>query len=321
MKSSVWKEISRPSVKANLLPEELLVEEIIMNSDDPTIISFCNINKKFQNICNNDEFWLRLYYKHFSKTGTDEGLDFINYKDLFRMTFVLYNLKNLLNYNSIKQLYYADNIDLSNKNLDKFPLGLLELYYSETVNLSDNYIKILPDEIDKMINLTELDLSLNNISVLPINFYFLTNLTFLDLRNNRIEIINDNIGKLLNLEYLNLSSNMILRLPDTFYNLIKLKFLNLSFNQITNISYLIGKLRNLLILDIQYNKIKSIPNDINKLISLDYLILNNNSIKKNNISFDDYYSKYLDTLNSDDDYCDICGYYVNCNYCMNRGRH
>lgn len=277
----VWRPV-KPVGKITLLPNELIIDEIITKSDDLNIINICNVDKRFREICDDDKFWQKLYYKHFAHTGMDQLLDVdINsYKELFRLTYLLNNISNLTGY-SIDYLFGIGDIQLTNQNINKFPLGLFELDQIDYLDLQHNNIEVIPREINTLRYLTHLDLHFNQIKVIPEEIYLLSKLVYLNLAFNKIIMISDQISQLKQLEYLNLSANKLNVIPSQLPS--KLKFVNFAHNNINIIPSTINNLQYLLILDIHYNYIKTLPN-INNLQLLEYLILSHNPIKEININ-------------------------------------
>ena len=272
------------------LPQELLIEEIVMKSDDPAVVTICNLNQNYREICNDEQFWKRLYYKHFSQSGMDDYLDiFESYKKLFRMTYILDQVAYLSNRYEIDDLYHAGEINLQDLGLVKFPPGLFELDQLFDIDLSYNSITVIPDKIAIFTNLRSLDLSRNNIILLSDGLYSLSNLKFLDLAYNYIEIIDDKISQLTGLEYLNLSNNRIELLPKDLFKLTDLEFLNLSNNDLYGLDKSISKLSRLIVLDIHSNR-SSFKNMFINSKKLEQIITDDNYGKLQ--TFDQYYKKY-----------------------------
>lgn len=57
------------TVKSQLLPDEIIIEEIIMHADTPDFMAICNTNKKFKSICDNELFWKKMVYKYYADSG------------------------------------------------------------------------------------------------------------------------------------------------------------------------------------------------------------------------------------------------------------
>lgn len=122
-------------------------------------------------------------------------------------------------------------LDLSKRELDRFPVEILQYPNLKILLLYGNNIKSIPDLIGSFSSLIRLDLSNNQIENLPASFANLTKLESLDLSNNDLSETNLNFANLEKLEILSLANNQIKSLP-TFQNLPKLRILDLSFNKI-----------------------------------------------------------------------------------------
>src|SRR6266446_6707699 len=106
------------------LPAEVILEEIIVkNKDVSTILATCRSNKVFQDLCRNDNFWLKLYYKYYGDSGMLEIIQgenrFINWYELFKLCFALNKVLVWGYFNSskydIKKLYITFKINIFEK--------------------------------------------------------------------------------------------------------------------------------------------------------------------------------------------------------------
>jgi hypothetical protein len=48
-----------------LLPNEIILEEILNNTDIDNFINICKANKCYYKYCSNDLFWEKLYHKYY----------------------------------------------------------------------------------------------------------------------------------------------------------------------------------------------------------------------------------------------------------------
>lgn len=80
----------------------------------------------------------------------------------------------------------AQNLDLSNMQLEILPVSLFSLKNVLNLNLSNNKLKEVDIMIENMVNLTELNLENNNIETLPQEMLNLANLTKVNLNNNPV---------------------------------------------------------------------------------------------------------------------------------------
>lgn len=148
-------------------------------------------------------------------------------------------------------------LDLSNQNLDSFPMYILGLKNLRKLNLSNNRIKEIPREIESLKFLQTLDLSNNQIQNIYSKFFNLKNLRILNLNNNKIKSLPIQILKLSSLISLHISNNSIEDLSESFFTL-----------------------HNLRELDLSKNNIKKLPSEIKYLNNLRKLWLNNLDLKQ-----------------------------------------
>jgi Leucine-rich repeat (LRR) protein len=158
------------SHKIFTLPNEILLEEIIMNNLDPqSIVSICSSNKSFRELCNNDDFWKELYLGYYGDTGMSSAGYFSSWYNLFKKCYALEELLLYPVFNDfdMKELFQTHVLVIENRNLKIIPREIRELYMLTELVLSYNIIKKIPNEIGKLIGLTVLNLQRNNIEHLP----------------------------------------------------------------------------------------------------------------------------------------------------------
>jgi len=180
---------------------------IAINLDIPELLSFCESNKKInQIICKKDEIW----YKKLNKDFPNWENFNINQskKDIYKKIYELKILKKKLNLKyDILELYNLDYLDLYGKNIISLPkeigaLSNLEIFYLVKTGLSE-----LPKEIGKLQKLKELDLRNNNLIELPKEIEKLQKLEGLALSGNKIKKWPQEIEKLQNLQTLDIDKN------------------------------------------------------------------------------------------------------------------
>jgi len=120
------------------------------------------------------------------------------------------------------------------------------------LDLSNKNLKRFPEEIFQCTNLTKLILSNNSIGKVPQEIRLLRKLKVLDLSNNKIKQLYADIFKLPKLETLNVSNNQIKTLPSQLED-SSLKALLLQNNVITSINEAL--IKNLEKLNISHNDI------------------------------------------------------------------
>ena len=133
-------------------------------------------------------------------------------------------------------------IDLSQTELNDFPISVLNFTNLRILDLSANYIGAIPEDIGHLDSLIELRLNGNEIKNIP-----------------------DSICSLKKLEKLHLGDNKLVSLPICIGNLKSLKYLYLGENQLDMVPSSISKLSNLIKIDLSYNQFKEIPKVIRNL--------------------------------------------------------
>lgn len=147
-----------------------------------------------------------------------------------------------------------------------------------TLDLRGEGLRVLPDEIGKLIRLNKLRLDRNDLDALPVEIGRLTNLEQLDLDSNQLSLLPAEIGQLTNLERLTLGGNKLSALPAEIGQLVNLEWLALSSNQVSTLPPEIGNLAKLEALWMDDNQLESLPAEIGWLTHLTKLILGGNRL-------------------------------------------
>ena len=121
----------------SLLPDEIILHELLEKMSLYEFIDFCNTNKKYKRMCENDLFWKNMYIKYYGDSNID---DLKSYYETFKLCHQLSLLikKLELNY-SLYNLYHLDTLYLDNNQLIEVPkeIGLLTnlktLYLAKTL--------------------------------------------------------------------------------------------------------------------------------------------------------------------------------------------
>ncbi len=186
---------------------------------------------------------------------------------------------------------WADENEVSEDILPRNKQNLIDL--TELFLKNYLFLKSLPKEIGKLINLTKLSLNNNNLSFLPKEIWELTNLTWLDLGNNELSELPKEIGQLTNLTWLNLQGSKVIyvesyndypekywftQLPKEIGQLINLLELNFANNELTQLPKEIWKLTNLTKLNLEGNNFSELPKEIGQLSNLLELNLSGNGL-------------------------------------------
>ena len=127
-------------------------------------------------------------------------------------------------------------LDLERNEIETFlPLHLLKSL--EVLKLKQNFIRFIPPEIEKLVQLKYFDISENQLVAISSELRFLTNLVTLDLSNNQLVLlppfppqVGPILGMLASLETLNVSKNRLCDLPTDLWQATMLKELNLLEN-------------------------------------------------------------------------------------------
>lgn len=159
------------------------------------------------------------------------------------------------------------------------------------LNISDTCLKVIPDDIGRLVNLQSilifsneieqlnenicklkklkvLDFSRNRISVIPSGINTLPQLTSINLSSNQLEEF-PQLNALPNLIYLDLSNNQLVVFPDVCYvENSHLSDLKLNNNKITDIPGTINVLPVLKNFDISNNELKIIPQEVSEIVKL-----------------------------------------------------
>jgi Leucine-rich repeat (LRR) protein len=157
----------------------------------------------------------------------------------------------------------------------KIPDEMILFTTSKKLTVNHNRLKILPKNIDNLINLTMITVAVNNIVILPKNICNLINLEYLVVSYNQISVIPKNIGRLINLVHLEIANNKIKIIPKNMGNLIKLKFLNINTNPL---EFIDNKLKNLVELKkirLSNGQFELLPKKLQNLIDIKKIKLNN----------------------------------------------
>jgi Leucine-rich repeat (LRR) protein len=260
-----------------LLPDEIILEEILNNTNIDNFINICKANKRYYEYCRDDLFWEKLYYKYYdnSQMFDDTKSYYETFKLCYRLDYLIKKLK--LNY-SIYDLYNTENLLLYNKILSEIPKEIGQLQKLKRLALRNNKLNEIPKEIGQLQKLKRLDLSYNKLSEIPKEIGLLLKLQFLDLSDNKLSEIPKEIRQLQNLQELYLNNNELSEIPKEIVQLQKLKSLDLSDNNLSEIPKEIGQLQKLQFLDLSYNKLSEIPKEIGQFRELKELNLRNNKL-------------------------------------------
>lgn len=177
--------------------------------------------------------------------------------------------------------YWEDiTINLSDLNLNRFPIGLVVLrLFSPNISLlcSNNNLQQIPKWLLKL-KIHQLDLSNNNLEVFPAQILKMQRMGVLDLSNNRLNSIPSLLGNLNNMKSLEVSHNQLTNLPSSISTLPKLVALHVKNNNLSNLPISFSNLKTLATLDVSNNTNLSTLFNMFNLKSLGGLDIRNTAI-------------------------------------------
>lgn len=94
-------------------PDEMIME-LLNNMSLPEFIDFCSTNKKYHNICKNEQYWKR-YYEQFNIDLKSKFPD-LSY---MRLVQILYNIKQILDVAKIRKVAFENKTPIQ-KYLNKY---------------------------------------------------------------------------------------------------------------------------------------------------------------------------------------------------------
>ncbi|CAL7936057.1 unnamed protein product [Xylocopa violacea] len=121
------------------------------------------------------------------------------------------------------------------------------------IDMHDTGLVVIPNTINKFVNLSDMNLSSNNIFFLPEEICCLKSLSRLIMDNNHIASLPQNIGDLISLRELKIRNNDLNRLPDSMKSLSNLEYLDLYDNELETVPEMIADLASLKGLDLEQN--------------------------------------------------------------------
>ena len=147
------------------LPDEIILNELLMIVGLNEFIIFCQINKKYKEICQNELFWKNLYDRYYG----DSNMDKLK-KSYFEQFKLCYQLTILIKTLSLKY-------------------NLYNLYQSKSLYLNDNQLTTIPPEFGQLTQLQILYLHHNQLTTIPPELGQLTQLQYLYLGDNQLTTI------------------------------------------------------------------------------------------------------------------------------------
>ncbi|XP_076763882.1 uncharacterized protein LOC143431202 [Xylocopa sonorina] len=121
------------------------------------------------------------------------------------------------------------------------------------IDMRDTGLVIIPNTINRYVNLSDMNLSSNNIFVLPEEICSLKNLSRLIMDRNRVTNLPEKIGDLISLKELKIRHNNLNKLPGSMKSLCNLEYLDLYGNEFETVPEMIADLTSLKGLDLEQN--------------------------------------------------------------------
>lgn len=175
----------------------------------------------------------------------------------------------------------VSTILLNNNLLREIPPIIMFFQNLKTLDFSCNSIKIIHEDICKLVNLKNLiikDNLLEDTSLPKEMGSKLTNLEVINLSGNLFTQFPYQLLEMRSLREIYLGSNKIGILPKNYENLQRVEILYLGGNQLKAIPDELCQLRNLSSLNLSNNQITSLPNNIAKLRNIKNLALHGNDL-------------------------------------------
>jgi hypothetical protein len=205
-------ELFHENKNIEIFPDDIILEEILKNTDIDNFINICKANKHYYEYCSNDIFWEKLYHKYYDNSRMYDGVK--SYYETFKLCYQLdYLIKKLnLDY-SIYNLSNITELDLMYKELSEIPKEIGQLQKLKILYLNNNNLNEIPKGIGQLKNLQELYLNHNKLSEIPKEIGQLKNLQELYLNHNKLSKIPKDIEQLQKLKILELEYNKLIEIP------------------------------------------------------------------------------------------------------------
>nr|XP_033808736.1 leucine-rich repeat-containing protein 10 [Geotrypetes seraphini] len=170
-------------------------------------------------------------------------------------------------------------VDLSGKQLRRFPLKVCAFTELVKLYLSDNNLTNLPPELQLLQNLQILALDFNNFKSLPLAVCSLKQLSILYLGNNRLHDLPSELSLLQNLKTLWIEFNYLTHLPEVICELSLLKTLHAGSNAIHQLPGELKHLEELRSIWLSGNLLTDFPQVLLEMPLLEIIDVDRNSIR------------------------------------------
>lgn len=248
MKSRRREIVHEPDPFTTVPPE--IIFTILNERNIADVLSFCNSNKYYHQVCTMDALWQQLYYKYYGHTKMVELVGIVDWMWLVRLCYQLSQLTT----GNIRQLYNKTGITYSNLQTVSPAIGVLKNLTQLTI--TKGQFSDIPLEIGNLVNLESLSIFYCPlVRYLPNTIGNLSKLQLLNITHCGLMDITEAIARLINLQELVLKDNIISHLPPEITLLTNLQQLDVSDNALRYIAPAIGQLPHLQLLDIKNNPI------------------------------------------------------------------
>lgn len=170
-------------------------------------------------------------------------------------------------------------LDLSSRQLRRFPLCVCSFRELVKLYLSDNNLNHLPRELEQLQNLQILALDFNNFHTLPLVVCTLKRLCILYLGNNRLWDLPAELCLLQNLKTLWIESNCLHHLPNVVCELRQLKTLHAGSNALRSLPGQLQSLQELRTIWLSNNLLSDFPPVLMNMPFLEVIDVDRNSIR------------------------------------------
>ncbi|XP_067292615.1 leucine-rich repeat-containing protein 10 [Pseudorasbora parva] len=180
----------------------------------------------------------------------------------------------------LKEMPLDRTLDLSSRQLRRFPVRASAFNELVKLYLSDNHLSNLPSELRNLQKLQLLALDFNCFEELPLVVCSLVQLNILYLGNNRLYGLPKELGKLTELKTLWLETNCFTKFPRVICNLLNIKTLHLGYNQLRSLPSELGRLEELRSIWLAGNMLTDFPPVLLKMHYLEVIDVDRNRIRQ-----------------------------------------
>jgi hypothetical protein len=164
--------------------------------------------------------------------------------------------------------------------LIEFPIEVLNLADClEVLDLSDNHLSVLPDDLDRLINLRILFLSNNDFETIPSVLARCPKLEMISFKANALTTIDEQVLPI-DTRWLILTDNRIEKLPNSMGQLHRLQKLALAGNRLTQLPESMANCKNLELARLSANQLTVMPDWLFQLPKLAWLAFSGNEFNR-----------------------------------------